>query len=144
MEQSTVNSSKVPMVDSMESVKDPVGSTYVVYDSVSRQYTLHAGTKDANLVGVKKSGFTVAIPDGSTTLTQNDINKIGENNVWGYKVGDKLNDSAYIMRVSGAGAGVFTSADFNKDRSYIKNQRLIYNGNHDLAEDGNEMKAPTL
>lgn len=142
LEQSTVNSSKVPMVDSMESVKDPVGSTYVVYDSVSRQYTLHAGTKDANLVGVKKSGFTVAIPDGSTTLTQNDINKIGENNVWGYKVGDKLNDSAYIMRVSGAGAGVFTSADFNKDRSYIKNQRLIYNGNHDLAEDGNTNESP--
>lgn len=142
VQQSTTNSSKIPVVPSKESVADPIGSTYVLYDPISKQYTLHAGVKDTDLGGVKLSHFTIAIDDGKTTLTQADIDKIGENNVWGYKEGETLSNSAYIMRVSGAGAGVFTSEDFNKDRSYIKNQRLIYNGNHDLAEDGNTNESP--
>lgn len=142
VEQSTTNSSQIPVVPSKESVKDPIGDTYVVYDPVSKQYTLHAGTKDADLGGVKSSHFTMAIDNGKKVLTQADIDKIGENNVWGYKVGDTLSNSAYIMRISGAGAGVFTSEDFNQDKSFIKNQRLIYSGYFDLAEDGNTDTAP--
>ena len=142
IQQSTTNTSKIPVVSSKEAVKDPVGSTYVVYDPISQQYTLHAGSKDADLGGVKSSHFTVAIDNGSTTLTQNDIDKIGKNNVWQYKVGDSISNSAYIMRIAGAGAGVFTSEDFNNDTSFIKNQRLIYNGCFDLAEDGNTDTSP--
>ena len=142
VEQSTTNTSKVPVVPSMESVKDPVGSTYVVYDPISKQYTLHAGAKDADLGGVKSSHFTIAIDDGRTQLTQADIDKIGENNVWGYEVGKTISNSAYIMRVSGAGASVHTSEDFNQDESYIKNQRLVYSGMFDLIEDGNTNNSP--
>ena len=142
VQQSTTNSSKIPVVPSKESVADPIGSTYVLYDPISKQYTLHAGVKDTDLGGVKSSHFTVSIDDGKTTLTQDDIDKIGENNVWGYKVGETLSNSAYIMRISGAGAEVFTSEDFNNDESYIKNQRLIYNGCFDLAEDGNTNESP--
>lgn len=142
IEKSAVNSSQIPIVPSRESVKDPVGDTYVVYDPVSGQYTLHAGTKNADLGGVKSAHFTIAIDDGKTVLTQADIDRIGKNNVWGYKAGDTLSNSAYIMRISGAGAGVFTSEDFNQDKSFIKNQRLIYSGYFDLAEDGSTNERP--
>lgn len=142
VQQSTTNSSKIPVVPSKESVADPIGSTYVLYDPISKQYTVHAGVKDTDLGGVKSFHFTIAIDDGRTTLTQDDIDKIGENNVWGYKVGETLSNSAYIMRISGAGAEVFTSEDFNNDESYIKNQRLIYHGCFDLAEDGNTNESP--
>ena len=46
------------------------------------------------------------------------------------------------MRVSGAGASVHTSEDFNQDESYIKNQRLVYSGMFDLIEDGNTNNSP--
>ena len=142
IQEENVTASKVPQVNTLEEVADPTGSTFVIYDDVSRQYTLHVGTKDANLAGTKVSSFTAALPNGSTVVTPSDIGKLGDNNVWGYKAGDSLNDSEYLIRISGAGAGVFTSKDFDKDKTYIRNQRLIYNGNHDVSEDGNTDKSP--
>ncbi len=142
VEQTDVSSSKVAVVGSREEVKDPTGSTYVYYDEVSKQYILHAGAKDADLSGEKTSGFTIALPDGSKTLTAADIEKIGDNNVWGYQAGDSVKVSEYLVRIQGAGTGVHTAAGFDKDASFIKNQRLIYNGNHNLVEDGNTHEAP--
>lgn len=142
VQESTTSSSQVPVVASREEAADPEGSTYVYYDKVSGQYILHAGTKDTDLSGEKTSWFTVAIPDGSTTVTEGDINEIGANNVWGIKAGDRLNNSAYIMRITGAGVGVMTGTMFEQDKSFIKNQSLIYNGNHNLFEDGNTKEFP--
>ncbi|MBS5064248.1 MAG: cell wall protein, partial [Hungatella hathewayi] len=142
IQEETVTASKVPRVNSLEEVVDQTGSTFVIYDDSSKQYTLHVGTKDASLTGTKVSSFTAALPDGSTVLTQADIDKIGDKNVWGYSVGDTLNNSEYIIRIAGAGAGVFASKDFDRDKHFIRNQRLIYNGNHDLCEDGNTNVSP--
>lgn len=139
--QESVNTSMVAKVNTPEEVADP-GSTYVYYDAVSRQYNLHVGATDADLTGAKTSNFTIAIEDGSVTLSQADIDKVGENNVWHYQVGDRLNNSEYISRIAGAGAGAFVSSVFDANRSYIKNQRLIYNGNHNLNEDGNTQVSP--
>lgn len=134
--------SKITMVESREAVKDPIGSTYVYYDKERKHYILHAGTKDADLSGQKEASFTIALPDGGITLTGDDIAKIGENNVWGYQVGDRLNNAEYLIRVQGAGSTVHTSSDFDREKSFIKNQRLIYNGNFDLLEDGNTNETP--
>ncbi|MEW4411273.1 SpaA isopeptide-forming pilin-related protein [Clostridium sp. AN503] len=137
VEENATSTSQVPQVASREEAADPVGSTYFYYDAVSGQYTLHVGTNDADLGGTKVSAFTVAIPDGSTIITADDIAKIGPNNVWGYKEGDSLNNSEYIRRITGAGVSVYTGTVFDQDKTFIKNQNLIYNGNHDLREDGN-------
>lgn len=142
VQETATSSSQVPEVASREEAADPEGSTYVYYDKVSGQYILHVGTKDADLSGERTCWFTVAIPDGSTTVTDEDIAKIGINNVWGIKAGDRLNNSAYIMRIAGAGVGVTTGTMFDKDKSFIKNQSLIYNGSHNLCEDGNTKESP--
>ncbi len=142
VEESTASTSRVPQVASREEVSDPVGSTYFYYDAASGQYTLHVGTKDADLGGPKVSAFTIAIPDGSTTVTAADIAKVGANNVWGYKTGDILNNSEYIRRITGAGVGVYTGTAFDQDKTFIKNQNLIYNGNHDLREEENTDTIP--
>ena len=142
--ETSYNTSQVTRVNSREEVADPVGSTYVYYDEISKQHILHVGSNDVDLSGVKSSNFTIAIADGSTTVTSEDIDKIGDNNVWGISAGDSLNDSQYIIRVSGAGAGVFTAEEFDKDTSFIKNQNLIYNGNHDTLEDGNTWENPNI
>lgn len=142
VQETAASSSQVPVVASREEAADPVGSTYAYYDTVSGQYILHVGTKDADLSGKKTCWFTVAIPDGSTVVSGEDIARIGANNVWGIKAGDQLNNSAYIMRITGAGVGVMTGTMFDKDKSFIKNQSLIYNGNHNLCEDGNTKESP--
>lgn len=142
VEETTTSTSQVPQVASREEAADPVGSTYFYYDAVSGQYTLHVGTNDADLGGTKISAFTIAIPDGKTTVTAEDIAKIGENNVWGYNAGDGLPNSEYIRRITGAGVGVYTGTAFDQDKTFIKNQNLIYNGNHNLREDGNTDENP--
>lgn len=136
-EQQDSETSRVPLVAFRESVADPVGSSYVYYDAALKQYVLHAGADDAGLSGSKAASFTVALPNGSVQITEADIEKIGENNVWGYRAGERLKLSEYLVRIQGAGAGVHSSADFEKNSSFIKNQRLVYRGNFDLAEDGN-------
>lgn len=136
MEES-LETSKVAMVPSNGEVADPVGSTYVYYDADAEQYILHMGTAGTNLTGARTFNFTVAIPDGSIKVTAADIEKIGENNVWGIKEGDSLGNSEYIRRISGAGAGVYTGTVFDQATTFIRNQGLIYNGSHDLREDGN-------
>ena len=133
----------LPVVKSMEEVADPVGSTYVYYDADAKQYILHVGAKDTDLTGQKSAYFTVALDDGSTTLTADDIAKIGKSNVWNYKAGDSIRNSAYLMRIAGVGASVFACEDFDKDETFIRNARLIYNGYYDLCEDANTNEAPT-
>ena len=138
-----VSASKITKVDSLEEVSDRVGSTYYYYDKVAKQYTIHAGSKDMDLTGVKSGNFTIALNNGKTVVTSEDISRIGSNNVWGYTAGDSITNAEYVIRVSGAGAGVFTSAEFDSNKTFIKNQHLISNGYHDLLEDGNTREAPT-
>lgn len=132
-----VSSSKIPKVNNMEEVADREASTYYYYDQESKQYTIHVGSKDMDLTGVKTGNFTIALKNRKTTVTTEDINRIGSNNVWGYTAGSSISTAEYVIRVSGAGAGAFTSADFDSQKTFIKNQRLICNGYQDLAEDGN-------
>ena len=47
------------------------------------------------------------------------------------------------MRIAGVGASVFACEDFDKDETFIRNTRLIYNGYYDLCEDANTNEAPT-
>lgn len=138
-----VSSSKIPKVSSMEEVTDQTGSTYYYYDQVAKQYTIHVGSNDMDLRGVKSGNFTIALKNGKSEVTNEDINRIGLNNVWGYAVGSSISNAEYVIRVSGAGAGAFTSADFDNNKTFIKNQRLISNGYHDLNEDGNTRETPT-
>lgn len=142
VEEETFDTKKVAVVASREAVADPVGSTYVVYDGASGQYVLHVGAKAAELLGNQTCGFTVALENGSHTVTVQDLETIGDNNVWGYQAGDQIPVSEYLVRIHGAGAGVSAAASFDGDTSYIKNQHLIYNGNHDLCEDGNTSARP--
>ncbi|WP_312427789.1 SpaA isopeptide-forming pilin-related protein [Lacrimispora sp.] len=138
-----VNSSKIPQVDSTEEVVNQVGSTYYYYDKVSKQYTIHVGSKDMDRTGAKSGNFTIALNNGNTVVTNEDISKIGSNNVWGYTAGASISNAEYVIRVSGAGAGISTSAEFDSNKTFIKNQHLIYNGYHDLLEDGNTRETPT-
>ncbi|ADL03061.1 SpaA isopeptide-forming pilin-related protein [Lacrimispora saccharolytica] len=138
-----VSSSKIPKVGSMEEVTDQTGSTYYYYDQVAKQYTIHVGSNDMDLRGVKSGNFTIALNNGKREVTNEDINRIGSNNVWGYAAGSSISNAEYVIRVSGAGAGAFTSADFDNNKTFIKNQRLISNGYHDLNEDGNTRDIPT-
>lgn len=138
-----VSSSKIPKVNSMEEVTDQTGSTYYYYDQVRKQYTIHVGSNDMDLRGVKSGNFTIALNNGKREVTNEDINRIGPNNVWGYAAGSSISNAEYVIRVSGAGAGAFTSADFDNNKTFIKNQRLISNGYHDLIEDGNTRETPT-
>lgn len=138
-----VSSSKISKVNSMEEVADRVGSTYYYYDKVSKQYTIHVGSKDMDLTGAKSGNFTIALNNGKTVVTNEDINKIGSNNVWGYTAGASISKAEYVIRVSGAGAGAFTSAGFDLNKTFIKDQNLVYNGYHDLFEDGNTRETPT-
>jgi len=138
-----VSSSKIPKVNSMEEVADQTGSTYYYYDQVAKQYTIHVGSNDMDLSGVKSGNFTIALNNGKREVTNEDINRIGHNNVWGYAAGSSISNAEYVIRVSGAGAGAFTSADFDNNKTFIKNQRLISNGYHDLNEDGNTRETPT-
>ncbi|MFW6677634.1 SpaA isopeptide-forming pilin-related protein [Lacrimispora sp. AGF001] len=138
-----VSSSKIPKVSSMEEVTDQTGSTYYYYDQVAKQYTIHVGSNDMDLRGVKSGNFTIALNNGKREVTNEDINRIGSNNVWGYAAGSSISNAEYVIRVSGAGAGAFTSIDFDNNKTFIKNQRLISNGYHDLNEDGNTRDIPT-
>jgi len=138
-----VSSSKISKVSSMEEVTDQTGSTYYYYDKVAKQYTIHVGSNDMDLRGVKSGNFTIALNNGKSVVTNEDINRIGPNNVWGYAAGSSISNAEYVIRVSGAGAGAFTSADFDNNKTFIKNQRLISNGYHDLNEDGNTRETPT-
>jgi uncharacterized surface anchored protein len=138
-----VSSSKIPKVSSMEEVTDQTGSTYYYHDQVAKQYTIHVGSNDMDLRGVKSGNFTIALNNGKREVTNEDINRIGSNNVWGYAAGSSISNAEYVIRVSGAGAGAFTSADFDINKTFIKNQRLISNGYHDLNEDGNTRETPT-
>ncbi len=138
-----VSSSKIPKVTSMEEVADREGSTYYYYDKVAKQYTIHVGSKDMDLTGAKSGNFTIALHNGKTVVTNEDISKIGSNNVWGYTAGASISNAEYVIRVSGAGAGAFTSADFDTSKTFIKNQRLICKGYQDLLEDGNTRETPT-
>ncbi|PJJ29847.1 SpaA isopeptide-forming pilin-related protein [Lacrimispora celerecrescens] len=137
-----VNSSKIPQVNSTE-VANRVGSSYYYYDKVSKQYTIHVGSKDMDLTGAKSGNFTIALNNGKTVVTNEDISKIGSNNVWGYTAGASISNAEYVIRVSGAGAGVSTSAEFDSNKTFIKNQHLIFNGYHNLIEDGNTSETPT-
>jgi hypothetical protein len=138
-----VSTSKITKVGSLEEVVDRIGSTYYYYDKVAKQYIIHVGSKDMDLTGVKSGNFTIALNNGKTVVTNEDISKIGSNNVWGYTVGAGISNSEYVIRVSGAGAGVSTSAEFDSNKTFIKNQHLICNGYHDLLEDGNTRETPT-
>jgi uncharacterized surface anchored protein len=138
-----VSSSKIPKVNSMEEVADRVGSTYYYYDKVAKQYIIHVGSKDMDLTGVKSGNFTIALNNGKTVVTNEDISKIGSNNVWGYTAGASISNAEYVIRVSGAGAGVSTSVEFDSNKTFIKNQHLICNGYQDLLEDGNTRETPT-
>lgn len=138
-----VSSSKIPKVSSMEEVTDQTGSTYYYYHQVAKQYTIHVGSNDMDLRGVKSGNFTIALKNGKREVTNEDINRIGSNNVWGYTAGSSISNAEYVIRVSGAGAGAFTSTDFDNNKTFIKNQRLISNGYHDLNEDGNTRETPT-
>ena len=138
-----VSSSKIPKVHSMEEVADREGSTYYYYDKVAKQYAIHVGSKDMDLTGVKSGNFTIALHNGKTTVTNEDISKIGSNNVWGYTAGASISNAEYVIRVSGAGAGVHTSAEFDSNKTFIKSQHLICHGYHDLLEDGNTRETPT-
>lgn len=138
-----VSSTKIPKVNSMEEVTDQTGSTYYYYDQVAKQYTIHVGSKDMDLRRVKSGNFTIALNNGKSVITNEDINRIGSNNVWGYAAGSSISNAEYVIRVSGAGAGAFTSVDFDNNKTFIKNQRLISNGYHDLNEDGNTRETPT-
>lgn len=111
-----VNTSRIPVVESVEEVVDVKNSTFAYYDEPTGQYIIHVGARDMDLSGVKKTGFTIALPDGSTTVTQADM--------------------------EGIGAGVSTAADFDREKGYIRSQRLIYNGGHCLREDGNTVENP--
>lgn len=139
-----VSSSKITKVNSMEEVADREGSTYYFYDQEAKQYTIHVGSKDMDLTGIKSGNFTIALDNGKTIVTNGDINKIGSNNVWGYTAGAGISNAEYVIRVSGAGAGAFTPLDFDTNKTFIKNQRLICNGYHDLLEDGNTRETPIL
>jgi uncharacterized surface anchored protein len=138
-----VSSSKIPKVNSMEEVADRVGSTYYYYDKVAKQYIIHVGSKDMDLTGVKSGNFTIALNNGMTVVTNEDISKIGSNNVWGYTAGASISNAEYVIRVSRAGAGVSTSVEFDSNKTFNKNQHLICNGYQDLLEDGNTRETPT-
>lgn len=144
LETSTLETTKVAFVKDKAMVTDPIGSTYVTYDGASGQYLLHVGNKDADLSGTKISCFTIALPDGSTTVTEEDLDRIGNGNVWGIQAGDELNDSLYLMRCKGVGAAAFTSQGSDETISYVKSQPLIYKGNHDKKEDGNTDVSPNV
>ncbi|WP_185967514.1 SpaA isopeptide-forming pilin-related protein [Clostridium sp. HBUAS56010] len=139
-----VSSSKIPRVNAMEEVADREGSTYYYYDKAAKQYTIHVGSKDVDLTGVKTGNFTIALKNGKTTVTTEDIKRIGSNNVWGYTAGSSISNGEYVIRVSGAGAGAFTSADFDTQKTFLKNLRLLPHGYQDLAEDGNTAETPAL
>lgn len=139
-----VSPSRITRVGSMEEVADPVGSTYVYYNKTAKQHTIHVGSRDMDLSGVKSGNFTIVLENGKTAVTGEDIGKVGANNVWGYKAGDSISKAEYIIRVSGAGAAAFTSADFDSNQTFIKNQRLIYNGYHNLPQGRNSGKMPAL
>ncbi len=143
VKEENVNASKIPQVNSTEEVTNRVGSTYYYYDKVSKQYTIHVGSKDMDLTGVKSGNFTIALNNGKTVVTNEDISKIGSNNVWGYTAGASISNAEYVIRVYGAGAGAFTSEDFDSNKTFIKSQHLICNGYHDLLEDGNTRETPT-
>lgn len=138
-----VSTSKITKVGSLEEVVDRIGSTYYYYDNVSKQYIIHVGSKDMDLTGVKSGNFTIALNNGKTVVTNEDISKIGSNNVWGYTAGAGISNAEYVIRISGAGAGVSTSTEFDTNKTFIKNQHLICNGYHDLLEDGNTRETPT-
>ena len=138
-----VSASKITKVDSLEEVANQVGSTYYYYDKVAKQYIIHVGSKDMDLTGVKSGNFTIALNNGKTVVTSDDISRIGSNNVWGYTAGGSISNAEYVIRVSGAGAGVSTSAEFDTNKTFIKNQHLICNGYHDLLGDGNTRETPT-
>ncbi len=142
VEEESFDTSKVPRAESRETVKDPLGSTYVYQDSVSGQYILHVGYKDAPLAGSHVQNFTVALEDGSMEVTVRDLERIGDSNVWGYGAGDSLPVAEYLDHIQGVGAGVSCAQDFDQESSYIRSQRLICNGRHDLCEDGNTKAAP--
>lgn len=137
-----VSASKITKVGSLEEVVDRVGSTYYYYDNVAKQYIIHVGSKDMDLTGVKSGNFTIALNNGKTVVTGDDISKIGSNNVWGYTAGGSISNAEYVIRITGAGAGVSTSAEFDTNKTFIKNQHLICNGYHDLLEDGNTRETP--
>uniref|UniRef100_UPI0006D19E5B hypothetical protein n=1 Tax=Clostridium sp. NkU-1 TaxID=1095009 RepID=UPI0006D19E5B len=138
-----VSTSKIMKVGSLEEVVDRVGSTYYYYDNVAKQYIIHVGSKDMDLTGVKSGNFTIALNNGKTVVTGDDISKIGSNNVWGYTAGGSISNAEYVIRISGAGAGVSTSSEFDTNKTFIKNQHLICNGYHNLLEDANTRETPT-
>ncbi len=80
-EEEEFDTKKVPVVHSREEVADPVKSTYAIYDSAAGQYVIHAGSDGADLSGDRICGFTIALENGNSVITSEDIEKIGENNV---------------------------------------------------------------
>ena len=140
--QENFKTSQVVKVSSPDQVADPVGSTYVFYDHEAGQHMLHVGS-DALARGTSGTGsFTVVLPDGTETLTQEDIGKIGKNNVWEYTEGQSVEMSSYLVRIAGAGAGVYTSAYSWGTDSYIQRRNLVYRGAYDRLEDGGTDQNP--
>ena len=138
----TINTSQVVRLESAGEAVDPEGSTFVVYDAGAGQYTLHVGTAAAAGADGGTDSFTVALKDQKTAVSQEDIRRVGTENVWGYREGDVLDISEYVIRISGAGAGAFTAENFDTSRTFIENQQLICRGNHDLYEDGGTRENP--
>lgn len=142
IQEEQATASRVARVGSPKEAADPAGSTYVYRDRQSGQEILHVGTADCKGGGSETYSFTVALPDGKTAVTRQDMARIGVHNVWGYQEGDRLGSAEYAVRVRGAGAGVSTSEEFDRNTSYLANCHLVYRGNHDLREDGGTASLP--
>ena len=80
--------------------------------------------------------FIVKLPEKSHALTEKEIQRIGNANVWGYQAGDRIGYAEYLVKFSGAALAVSVSKNQDLSDTYITAKRLVYRGQDKISEDG--------
>ena len=80
--------------------------------------------------------FIVKLPEKSHALTEKEIQRIGNANVWGYQAGDRIGYAEYLVKFSGAALAVSVSKNQDVSDTYIIARRLVYRGQDKISEDG--------
>jgi hypothetical protein len=140
---------KVEITTEKETVQKDV-ELPAVYDEKTGTYTVHVETSGTDAWGKPFSdkeksltlSFLAVTEQKKVTLTEADIEALGEANVSGFEAGEELGYVRYQMQFGGASVSVIAALGEDADDTYIMPKNLLYRGQNKVSEDGDTKLSP--
>ncbi len=141
---------RLEITTELEMVEHDVKLDGLRYDRQTGAHTIPVKTNGTDQFGADFTdeegsltlSFMIKLPESRRQLNAADLERLGTANVYGYQVGDVIGYAEYLLRFTDIGIGVDTGGGAELSDTYIVLKRLVYRGQHIVAEDGDTEELP--